>query len=147
MSMLFNCQKHFYFFEAIQFQFCISTQSWCQNFSSIWSIDRALIRCYHSGPEWTWERWQWRVTQHSPKLQQYLNLNIRLFSVISRTLVGGVLPHGRDTVGVFYSPSRLSKVPVLVDSANNKLLPWLLSKKVFMRKIVSVPSSAVFFFR
>ena len=47
------------------------------------------IRCYHSGPEWTWERRQWRGTHHSPKLQYYWNLTIKLFSVISRTLVGG----------------------------------------------------------
>ena len=47
-----------------------------------------LNRCYHSGPEWTWERWQWRGTPHSPKLQDCWNLTIRLFSVISRTLVG-----------------------------------------------------------
>ena len=47
------------------------------------------IRCYHSGPEWIWERWQWRGTPHSPKLQDYWNLTIRLFSVISRALVGG----------------------------------------------------------
>ena len=46
-----------------------------------------LIRCYHSGPEWTWEWWQWRGTQHSPKLQHYWNLTIRLFTVISRTLI------------------------------------------------------------
>ena len=43
-------------------------------------------------PEWTWEWWQWRGTPHSPKLQHYWNLTIRLFSVLSRTLVGGVLP-------------------------------------------------------
>ena len=36
----------------------------------------------------TWERWQWRGTPHSPKLQHCWNLNIRLFSVISRTPVG-----------------------------------------------------------
>ena len=38
-------------------------------------------------PEWTWE--QWRGTPHSPKLQHCWNLTIRLFSVISRTLVRG----------------------------------------------------------
>ena len=59
--------------------------------SSIWPIDRTLIRCYHSGPEWTWEQWQWRGTPHSPKLQHCWNLTIRLFSVISRTLVSGGL--------------------------------------------------------
>ena len=26
------------------------------------------FRYYHSGPEWTWERWQWKGTLHSPKL-------------------------------------------------------------------------------
>ena len=51
------------------------------------------IRCYHSGPEWTWEWWQWRATPYSPKLQYYWNLPIRLFGVISRILVwGGILP-------------------------------------------------------
>ena len=70
-------------------------------------MDRTLIRCYHSGPEWTWERWQWSGTPHSPKLQQCWNLTIKLFSVIFRTLVGGGLPLCREAVGVFYSPSRL----------------------------------------
>ena len=45
----------------------------------------APIRCYYSGPEW--ERWQWRGTPNSPKLQHYWTLTIRLFRVISRTLV------------------------------------------------------------
>ena len=42
-----------------------------------------------------------------PKLQHYWNLTIRLFSVISRTLVeggGGVLLLCRGAVGVFYAP-------------------------------------------
>ena len=39
-----------------------------------------LIRCYHSLPEWTRERWQWRGTPHSLKLQHYWNLTIRLFT-------------------------------------------------------------------
>ena len=78
-------------FQTIQFS--ISTQ-----FSSIWPIDRTLIRCYHSRPEWTWERLQWRGTPHSPKLQHYWNLTIRLFNDISRTLVGGGLtPLQRST--------------------------------------------------
>ena len=62
-----------------------------------------LIRCYHSEPEWTWEQWQWKGTQHSLKLQDW-SLNIRLFNFISRTLVEGVLPLCRDAVSVFYSP-------------------------------------------
>ena len=42
-------------------------------------------------PEWTWEWWQWMCALYSSKLQQYRNLTIRLFSVISRTLIGGSL--------------------------------------------------------
>ena len=73
-------------FQAIQF--CISTQ-----FSSIWPIYRTLVRCYYSEPEWTYEWFQWRGTLHSPKLQHYWNLTIRLFHVISRIPVGeGLTP-------------------------------------------------------
>ena len=46
---------------------------------------------------------------HSPKLQHHWNLTIRLFSVISRTLISELLPLSSGAVGVFYSPSRLSK--------------------------------------
>ena len=59
------------------------------HFSSIWPRDRTFIKCYHSGPEWTWEWWQWRGYPTFPKLQHYWNLTIKLFSVISRTLVVG----------------------------------------------------------
>ena len=47
---------------------------------------------------------------HSPKPQHHWNLTIRLFSVVSRTLIGGVLPLGRDAVSVFYSPSWLGNL-------------------------------------
>ena len=50
-----------------------------------------IIRSYHSGAELTWERWQWRGTPHSPKLQHYWSPTIRLINVISRTLIEGVL--------------------------------------------------------
>ena len=50
-------------------------------------------------------------TPHSPKLQHYWSLTIRLFSVISRTIVGGILLLCRDAVGVFYSPSWLGRPP------------------------------------
>ena len=74
------------------------------------SIQQDPIKCYGSRPQWIWERWQWRSIPHSLKLQHYWNLTIRLFSVISWTLVWGwwVLPLCRDLVGVFYSLSRLS---------------------------------------
>ena len=45
---------------------------------------------------------------HSPKLQQYLSLTIRLFSTyLGLLLEVGVLLLCRDTVGVFYSPKKL----------------------------------------
>ena len=40
------------------------------------------------GTEWIQEWWQWKGTLHSPKLRHYWSLTIRLFSVISRALVG-----------------------------------------------------------
>ena len=48
-----------------------------------------IIRGYYSGPEYYW------------------SFIIRLFSVISRTLIGRVLSLCRDAVGVFCSPSWL----------------------------------------
>ena len=48
---------------------------------------------------------------HSPKLQHYWNLT-RLFSVINRTLVEGVLSRCREAVGVFYSPRRLGNMKI-----------------------------------
>ena len=68
-------------FQAIQ----LSLQA---QFSSIWSRDRTL---YHSGPQWTWERWQWRGVPHPTKLQNYWSFTIRWFSVTSKKLVGGDL--------------------------------------------------------
>ena len=53
------------------------------------------------------------VLKHSPKLQHYWSLTIRLFSVISRTLIGGVLLLCKDVVSVFYSPSRLGQVTLM----------------------------------
>ena len=53
--------------------------------------DSAVHRFNHyttRTPHWTWKRWQWRGTTYSPKFQYYRNLTIRLFRVISRTLVG-----------------------------------------------------------
>ena len=41
---------------------------------------------------------------HSPKLQHYWNLAIRLFSVIFRTLEGGVLLFCKDAVSISLQP-------------------------------------------
>ena len=49
--------------------------------SSIWPIHR-------TEPEWTWERWQWLDTPHSPKFQHHWRRTIRLFNVIFKTLIG-----------------------------------------------------------
>ena len=81
-------------------------------------------------------------TPHSPKLQHYWSLSIRLFSVISRTLVAGwvypfaekkqsmysttqadwatrnsswgLLPLYKEADGVFFSPSRLDNKKLVV---------------------------------
>ena len=45
-------------------------------------------------------------TLYSPKLEYYCSLTFILFSIIYRTLVGGVLPVSGDVVGVFNSLSR-----------------------------------------
>ena len=76
----------------------ISTQFKCQNSSILnnsvyhkYTVKFYLTyRCYNSGPERTWQWWQWRGTLHSPKLQHYWSLTIILFSIIFRTFAGGV---------------------------------------------------------
>ena len=100
-----------FLFQAIQFnqtvliqtiQFRIGMQ-----FSFILPIDRILS---YSGPELTWEWWQWSVPSYSPKFLHHWNFTIWLFSVISRTLVGCALYLCIDAVDVFYNSSRLSKL-------------------------------------
>ena len=81
--------------------FQISTQ-----LITIWPIDRVLSGTTTLS---TWVRWQWRRAPHSPKHWPHWNLIIRLFSVISRTLIRRVLPLSSGAVGVFYSPSCLGK--------------------------------------
>ena len=67
------------------------------------------FRCYHFDSEWTWEQWQLKGTLHCPMLQLYWNLTIRcLMSYPGFSLGVGIIPIGRNTVVVFYSPSRLS---------------------------------------
>ena len=63
---------------------------------------------------------------HSPKPQHHWNLIICLLSVISRTLIGGVLPLCKGAVSVFYSPSRLGNLLLQSDhtyseKCNNEL--------------------------
>ena len=61
--------------------------------SSIWSIDWTLLGATISGQSGPKIDGNEEVPTHFPKLQHYWNLTIRLFSVISRTLVrGGLTP-------------------------------------------------------
>ena len=95
------------------------------------------FRCYHSGLGWTRKQWQWRGILHSPKLQHYRSFTIRLFCVISRTLVGEVLHLCRDAVSVFYSPSwlgwerlRNGRRDVFIDLIWASLSQWLFLVKM-----------------
>ena len=83
--------------------------------SSIWPIDRTL-----SGvtTPYTWEWCQRRGTLHFRKLHHYWSLTIRLFSVISRTLVVGSVTLCRDAVGVFCSPSWLGQIMSKIKYSN-----------------------------
>ena len=64
---------------------------------------------------------QWRRTPHSPKLQHYWSLTIRIFSVMSRILGWEVWRLCRDSVGVFYSPSWLGHKTVFTMSSDYSL--------------------------
>ena len=56
--------------------------------STIWPIDKTLSGTTTPGQSGPGSDWQWRSTQHSPKLQHYWSLIIRLFSVISGHSLG-----------------------------------------------------------
>ena len=62
---------------------------------------------------------RWRRTLNSQKFQHYWSLTVWLFSVISRILIGEILPLCKDAVGVFYIHSWFCKALAL----NN---PWRL---------------------
>ena len=61
---------------------------------------------------------------HSPKLQHYWNLTIRLFSVISKILIEGVLLFYRDAISVFWSPSRLGHLSISDNNSFAKSVNW-----------------------
>ena len=73
--------------------------------SSIRLIDGTL-----SGPEWTWKRWQWRGTLHSPMPSiTGPSPSGCLVSYLGYSLVGSYNSAG-DTIDVFNSSSRLGNV-------------------------------------
>ena len=85
----------------------------------VWPIYRTLSSAtipVQSGP---WSNGNERSTSHSPNLQDW-SLTIRLFCVISRTLEVEVLLLCRDTVGVFYSPSRLGLKAIRINWFSQK---------------------------
>ena len=67
--------------------------------SFIWLRDRSLSGASNPSQSEPGSNGSKRGTLH------YWNLTIRLFCVISRKLLSGVLPPCRDAVNVFYSPS------------------------------------------
>ena len=74
--------------------------------SSIWLIDRT-----QSGAS-TPNQSRWRSNGNEevlriPQSSSITEASLSLFSLISRTLVGGVLPLCKDAVSVFYNPSQL----------------------------------------
>ena len=92
-------KKKIVLFHAVQL-------SICTQFRTIWPIDRTLLGSTTSVQKGLGSD-DSDGTPHSTKLQHYRNLTIRSFSVISRTLVGMVLPLCRGAVDVFYRASRL----------------------------------------
>ena len=70
------------------------------------------IRYYYTRPEETWKQWQWMVTPHFIRLQEWSFIT-RLFIVISRA------PLSWDAIGVFNKPRR-EKLNLLI-AAQNKV--------------------------
>ena len=66
------------------------------------------FRCYHSRPECVLQ-----ILQSSSIIG--VSLSDCLESYPEHSLERGVLPHCRDAVGVFYSPSRLDKASLCMD--------------------------------
>ena len=89
----------------LRIQFSISTQ-----FSSNWPIDRIPSGATTPGQSEPGSNGNEGVLHIPPKLQHYWSLTIRLFSIIFRTLIGGVLLLSRDAVSVFYSPHNPNKI-------------------------------------
>ena len=72
------------------------------------------FRCYHSGPEWIWEWWQWKGTPHPLKGTLHI---IGFFSVISKTLIAW----GRGFYYCAGMQSRHSTAPVDWATINERL--------------------------
>ena len=71
------------------------------------------VRGYCFGLDETWDRVQLSGTTHSPILQHFWSLAIRLFYAKSRTLIWFFLPLCKDAIGVFYSLGGLGCINIL----------------------------------
>ena len=106
-------------FQTIQLS--ISTQfssSWPIDRTVSWPIDRTLSGATPPGRSRLGSDGSKGVFRIAQKFQHFWSLTTRLFSVISRTLVEGVLRLCRNAVCVFCSPSRLGHEVVTFDMLN-----------------------------
>ena len=84
------------------------------------------IRCYHSGPEWTWEHWQWKGTLHFLKVQHYWSLTIRWFYVkILDTCYGEACTRPSAEIQSVYSTAPADWAIEIIELYANK---WLILK-------------------
>ena len=81
------------------------------------------IRCYHTRSEWAREQWQWKGTLHSPKLQRYWSITIRLFNVINRTLIRGGESYPFAKIQLVYSTAPTDRA-ILCFSLIMKVQCW-----------------------
>ena len=100
---LFNA-KYIFIQKVVLFQTIQSSISTLLSY--IWSVDRALTEATTPGQSGAGSDGN-EGTPYYPKIRHYWSFTLRLYSVIYRTLVGRILPLCRDTVRVFYCPSRL----------------------------------------
>ena len=89
----------------------------------------------HSGPEWAWKRCQWRSALHFQKLRHYNKHIIRLFSLISRILVGGLTPHLRHSCCILQQPPPKPTGQVWLTFSNWAIMLQKKPKTFIVRKV------------
>ena len=98
--------------------------------SSISSIDRALSGATIPDKSGPGSKRNKKVDCIYPKLQHHWSFTIRAYSVVSKTLIGWVLPLCRGVIGVFYQHSWYQK----------KKPAWGKKKKYYRTKIKKRPT-------
>ena len=99
------------------------------SYSSIWPTDRILSGAITSGQSRSGSDGSEVGTLHSPKIQHYWSLTIRLFSVISRTLVGESYPSAEmqsvcSTAPADLAYNALNDIVNVQNSSKRSLLLW-----------------------